>query len=154
VTRITPGECEPLPKIGVTTDATDWSRLADARLRTTYAGRVLVDAPGWDTERHPVESFVRHFPFHRFETVVLVVSGKLRGADETGHRAIKGCPTRCLVARTNAETLDAAERRASASDIEKVFGAIPTFFVSNRTNEGIAELRAALDLPAGGGAAS
>lgn len=146
VRAVTGGKCEPLPEIGIGTDATDWSTRADVELLTRYSDTVLVDAPGWDTDRHPVGSFVRHFPFNRFDTLVMVVSGKLRSGDEEGFAAAARAARRRVVVRTYCESLDAGERQSVANDLVSRIGPVQVVFASNRTNEGLEALRDTLRL--------
>lgn len=146
VRALTGGKCKPLPEIGISTDATDWSTRTDVGLLTHYSDTVLVDAPGWDTERHPAASFGRHFPFGRFDTLVLVVGGKLRAGDENGFAAAATAARSRLVVRTYCESLDVGERLSVKSDLLSRIGPFPIMFVSNRTKEGIEPLRYALGL--------
>jgi GTPase SAR1 family protein len=166
------GRCTPPPVIGPQTDATDWSRNPDIVLLHNLGGTAIVDAPGFGTERHPVRLCVRLFPFWHFDKIVFVAKGKFHQGDiETHTRLRRKLITtadarrtsvgttrlarwvqqggRLFLVRTFAESLTAEERETVRTDYhQQLPGAedAQVFFVSNRTEAGIDELRAALEL--------
>jgi GTPase Era involved in 16S rRNA processing len=135
---LTEGRCIPKPLIGPQTDQTDWSVNANITLSHTYENLLFVDAPGYNTVTHPVNTFATQFPFQVFDRVIVVVSGKILEADEKVWRALtsKKATKDILVVRTFSESLEESEQQEILLDLRRKFG-MNVIFVSNRTKSGL-----------------
>jgi predicted GTPase len=152
--RLTDGRCVPRPVIGTTTDATDWSKSLDVTLLHEFGTMVFVDTPGYDTEKHPVKSYLDLFPFDAFDSIILVLSSKVHQADDEmlqvlDRRVSEGkLPAwKLFLVRCFADTLSPDEEAAVERDLRSRLphcGGSSFWLVSNRTGRGIAGLREAL----------
>lgn len=141
--KMTNGEVVPLPKIGIQTDATDWSSDANCTLISRYKEKVFVDVPGYDTQNHPVSVFYSSFPFHDFDTFLLVFHGKLHKADEDIFQMAIRTGKPVCIARSFLDSLDEDEINAIEQDIRKRLSLPETVkfvFFSNRTEKGIKDI--------------
>jgi GTPase Era involved in 16S rRNA processing len=132
----------PRPVIGPRTDATDWSESSHAQLLHSYRNFVFVDAPGYDTSAHPVEAFLAHFPFEKFDRLVLAVKGKIHEADDRvlGWLKRKALAERTLVARSFSEGLSAQEEDEIRAELNTRFDG-PFVLFSNRELTGLERIR-------------
>ena len=145
--KISGGQARPLPTIGTQTDATNWADSANACLLSVWDGHVVSDVPGYDTSSHPVAAFTEGFPFSHFAMILLIVNGKVRGADVEIYQRIVASETPVLVVRSHADSLSESERRTVRTDLHKQFAKLARkslVFVSSRDGEGIEGLRAIL----------
>jgi predicted GTPase len=152
--RLTDGRCVPRPVIGTTTDATDWSKSPDVTLLHEFGTMVFVDTPGYDTEKHPVKSYLDLFPFDAFDSIILVLSSKVHQADDEmlqvlDRRVSEGKlpASKLFLVRCFADTLSPDEEAAVERDLRSRLphcGGSSFWLVSNRTGRGIAALRKAL----------
>lgn len=102
---LTNGRLQPAPKIGVQTDATNWSGDTGCPLIGLDQDQVWVDTPGYDTREHPTNVLLNEFPWNGLDAFVFVVSGKIRAVDRDvyTHLSRLGQPT--TVCRTFSESL-------------------------------------------------
>jgi GTP-binding protein EngB required for normal cell division len=145
--KLSKGKARPAPVIGTQTDATNWSDSTDVTLFSEWDGHLVSDVPGYDTASHPVAVFIENFPFANFAQILLIVNGKVRGADVEMYHRIVASATPVLVVRSHADALTESERRAVRADLHKQFPKLARkslVFVSSRSGEGIEGLRAIL----------
>ncbi|WP_119157787.1 GTPase domain-containing protein [Caldimonas tepidiphila] len=143
--RMSRNEVTPPPIVGVHTDATSWADSPGASLLCRWHDFVFADVPGYDTASHPADVMLESFPFDGFDAFVLVLRGKLHGADERMHArlACQGRPV--VVVRSFAESLDGPEREAVRRDLQqRLVPGTPLVFASNRSGEGLQEVLARL----------
>lgn len=139
----------PRPLIGAETDATDWSQKRDVAISAVWeglgaAGVMVVDFPGFGTQRHPHSYFVSAVPLELFEGVVFLVGGKLRKADEDVFATLrrKAGDDRIIVARTRTDAVPDESRDEIAADIAaRLHWPGPVVLTSSRTGEGLAPLK-------------
>ncbi|MFZ3577638.1 GTPase [Virgibacillus sp. DJP39] len=150
--KVTNGKCIPKPTIGIGTDATDWSDNLDVPLYHTYKGVRFIDTPGYNTAKHPVASFAIFYPFEMMDYTVLVINGKIHQADQDifqscYHSMSQG---KLIVIRSFVDSMEESDRKTIKKDFEDKFSLaaynIPLLFISNRTNEGIEQVRKVLKL--------
>lgn len=67
--------CEPRPVVGIHTDATDWSRSADAPTVFRWRNMMFIDVPGYGTSHHPTGYLAQHLPIGKADLVLFVVAG-------------------------------------------------------------------------------
>jgi GTP-binding protein EngB required for normal cell division len=89
IISLTNNEIIPIPKVGITTDATDWSKEFVSNIIGLYKNNYIVDVPGYDTKSHPLELYLNYFPFSLFDIFVFVLRGKISKADEVIYRIKK-----------------------------------------------------------------
>jgi len=107
-----------------------------------YEDDIYVDSPGYCTSEHSLESFVHHFPFDFFDKIVMVVSGKVRQADDVVWHSIVSRRGRrgLILVRTYSDSIPAEEQAEVLADLYNKFGQ-PAILTSNRTKRGIEELK-------------
>jgi GTPase Era involved in 16S rRNA processing len=149
---ITDGECEPLPTIGQQTDATDWHREEMWDFFTEYENYIFVDIPGYNTTHHPTHTYLEHFPFKKFDKILLVLNAKVQSSDEKIFKKIDklyGWETskKVFVIRSFSESLLAENKELIRRDYDKPerfdlkAKSMKVIFSSARTKEGIEELK-------------
>ncbi|BBH22274.1 hypothetical protein Back11_36190 [Paenibacillus baekrokdamisoli] len=140
---ITLGRCSPRPVIGQQTDATNWSTSLNIPLLHHYEHTVFVDAPGYDTLAHPVEAFLKVFPFSEFDRLLLVLKGKIYESDDRLWQWLKShsFSKKLLVARSFAEGLSDLELAEVRTEYAERFDGQAVMF-SNRDKRGIEEIKA------------
>jgi len=153
--KITNKSCFPKPKIGVATDATDWAEVPNVNLLTIYNDTLFIDTPGYGTVKHPASLYAKHFPFNKFNVVLLVLNGKIRGTDNLIINAIsntveKNKSIKCYVVRTYSENFSESDKSEIESDLQSYFKSIKItqsiIFVCNKTNNGLENIRNVLSL--------
>jgi hypothetical protein len=100
----------------------------------------VVDAPGYDTLTHPTGTFIKLFPFAKFDTILFVAKGKLHASDEDVFRSVVRSGVRACVARSHAESLEGEEMDQAVEDLRDKLNIPETYDVfvfSNRTQTGI-----------------
>ncbi|MGF9913316.1 GTPase domain-containing protein [Paenibacillus ehimensis] len=140
--QLTDQACVPRPMIGAQTDLTNWSREIMVDLVNSYKEVVFVDSPGYCTSEHSLASFVHKFPFDMFDKIVMVVSGKVRQADDVVWHSIVSRRGRSglILVRTYSDSIAAEEEAEVLADLHNKFRQ-PAILVSNRTKRGIDELK-------------
>ena len=153
--KLTQNGLNPAPLIGIETDATDWSKDKDLDLIGTWDTWAVVDMPGHGTSTHPTRRLLEGFPFSEMNALVFVVSGKIRDCDSKAYKAVQRHGVPVFTVRCNSDALyedegsgnrDQVEVQAE-SDLRSKLGMdadAPVFFVSNRSGEGIDELKKSL----------
>ena len=145
--KMTGGAATPPPIIGVQTDATDWSKSTECDLLSTYLDCVFADVPGYDTDSHPTDTFIHHFPWNRFEIYIFVVKGKLLHADELIFTHITSSKGTVCIAKSFSESQDKTERSAIKRDLKSrlyIRPGTPFIFFDNRSGEGISAVYRAI----------
>lgn len=147
--NMTSGKVFPLPVIGNETDATDWSEDQNCSLLSYFGHRIFVDIPGYDTIKHPTQTFISYFPWDDFDSYIFVFSGKLHAADEEilNRIALGRDITRIFIARSYSESLDEQDKNLIYQDIISKFSSRISDrmrFFSNRTKAGTIELHRAV----------
>lgn len=138
--NMTGNKVVPVPAIGTQTDATNWAIDADCNLLSRYKKYVFADVPGYDTASHPASIFLASFPFELFDTLILVIHGKLHSADERIFRKIYKSGKRFHITKSFSDNNDTTQRIAINNDIVTRLSlptSHPVLFFSNRTGEGI-----------------
>lgn len=140
--RLTDQSCVPRPMIGAQTDLTNWSREIMVDLVHNNKNVIFVDSPGYCTSEHSLTSFVHHFPFDLFDKIVMVVSGKVRQADDVVWHSIASRRGRSgiFLVRTYSDSIPVEEEAEVLADLNNKFGQ-PAILASNRTKRGIDELK-------------
>ncbi|MCS6127787.1 GTPase [Shewanella baltica] len=136
---LTKGKCTPLPVIGQKTDATAWHSDLDVNLFHYYQGIQFVDIPGYDTSQHPVESYLKYFPFSKFDKLIFVINSKIHDSDaKVFNEIIKSGLNDVILVRNNSDGLD--DYIGVFNDIDKIFNiknnGLELVFSSNKTLEG------------------
>jgi GTPase Era involved in 16S rRNA processing len=140
---LTKSRCTPLPIVGQKTDATAWHNDVDVNLFHSYQGIQFVDIPGYDTRNHPVESYLKYFPFSEFDKLVFVINTKIHDSDtKVFNEIIKAGLRNVIVVRSNSDGLD--DYAGVFGDIDKIFDIkilnLELVFCSSKTQEGIKRL--------------
>lgn len=149
---ITDGKCEPLPKIGQQTDATDWHKEEMWDFFTEYENYIFVDIPGYNTTHHPTRTYLEHFPFKKFDKILLVLNAKVKSPDEKIFRKIdrlhgRETSKKVFVIRNFSESLGEEGKESIRCDYDKPerfdleAKSMKVIFSSARTEEGIEELK-------------
>lgn len=79
---VTNNKCVPVPIIGQKTDATHWHDAEINNFFHIYLNKIFVDSPGYDTNNHPLHSYLEYFPFSSFHKVIFVLHGKIHESDK------------------------------------------------------------------------
>ncbi|MGQ9847537.1 MAG: GTPase domain-containing protein [Bacteroidales bacterium] len=155
ILNITNGECIPKPIIGQQTDATNWSVGFVTDFFTTYSYYKFVDTPGYGTYSHPVESFLKYFPFNDFDVFFLLLKGKIYSSDEKvfnhiNEIVIKYTDKKLVIVRSFADDLSYQERKEIEYDYNQLLkytkNNIQLIFLSNRNKYGIDEIKSILSI--------
>ena len=145
--KITAGQCIPLPIIGQKTDATNWHKELKADFFNSHKDIKFVDIPGYDTNEHPVSSYLEHFPFKLFDQVVFVLNNKIHDSDiKVFNKLIDGfgsiSPNRILIVRNYTDSLD--DFIGVENDLDKLFNfkklGINLVFSSGRSGAGMNQI--------------
>ncbi len=146
--KLTDGKCEPPPKIGVETNATDWSRNESIDFIHSYASIDWIDVPGYGTQTHPIKSYQTYFPIDLCQVILFVIQGKIQQSDEQMFQTLFNLSKHsCKVAiiRTLSEHLSKQDQMEIQKDLEAKLlynrNNIPLYFISNRTMMGIEEVK-------------
>ena len=139
--------CVPRPVVGQQTDATNWSTSLNVPLIHYCGDTAFVDAPGYDTLAHPVEAFLKWFPFQAFDHLLLVLKGKVHQSDDQLWHWLKSrsLSERTLVARSFSEGLTDAEIIEVRTEFSERFDGRAVLF-SNREKLGIDVIKAFVGL--------
>jgi predicted GTPase len=148
VDMLTERACQPRPKIGVGTNATDWASQLGCTMVGKFGNWVVVDCPGYGTGSHPTSTFVDRFPFDVFTVVVFVLNTKLRGADDAVAERLRRLSGPALIVVRNMvdgiESEDETDVQQDLRNRHPHLNANQIMFTSCRDGRGIAELRRAL----------
>lgn len=149
VDKLTEHKCQPRPKVGVGTNATDWASELGCTMVGKFGNWVVVDCPGYGTATHPTETFLSGFPFDAFNVVLFVLATKRRGADDAAAERLKyaGGP-KVLVVRNMVDGIDDEDLAGLQHDLLRSypqFGATQLMFTSCRDGRGVDELRRAIE---------
>lgn len=150
ICNLTNKKCFPLPKIGSHTDATDWSQedIDDPTIK--YNDLTLVDTPGYDTNSHPLDEYIKHFPFHCFDNAVFIIKGKLRKSDKKIYNILLDMSKelsdnyKISIVKTFRDEVDDSEIDEFTNDVKthlKIRDTDSLHIVSNRNNFGIEDLK-------------
>lgn len=148
--NITDNKCVPKPIIGVQTDATHWHHSIKYDFFHRHEKVIYVDSPGYDTNSHPVESYINHFPFSSFDIIIFVISGKIHHSDQkiiekVGKINSFSPSTKLIIVRNFNENLNDQDRNKVETDMKKHFQSksekLDFIFSSNRTTEGIETIK-------------
>jgi len=140
---LTQGKCIPLPVIGQKTDATAWHNDLDVNLFHCFQDIQFVDIPGYDTSKHPVQSYLKYFPFSKFDKLIFVVNTKVHGSDNKVFNEItKSELNNVIVVRSNFDGLNDYE--GVIDDLDNIFNLkrlnLELVFCSSKTKEGCERL--------------
>lgn len=135
-----------LAKTGVTTDTTN------EKSEYEWTGGInLVDLPGYDTIKHPTDSFFQKFNIPSFDLFICVTDGKLHSADVTFFKLLKAKNKVCIFVSSKSDTLwqinVTKEELVSLriADLKKHIGDnIQVLSVSSLTNDGLDKLQNAI----------
>ena len=146
----TNAKCNPIPIIGQKTDATHWHDTEINNFFHLYSDKIFIDSPGYDTKNHPIESYIKYFPFSSFCKVIFVLHGKIHDSDKRILEKIKEEIElkSIVIVHSFSENNSIKMRKEIKEDIEKVFNTkIALIFVSSRTKEGINEVQSFINKP-------
>jgi GTPase Era involved in 16S rRNA processing len=140
---LTKGKCTPLPVIGQKTDATAWHSDLDVNLFNNYKVIQFVDIPGYDTSKHPTDSYLKYFPFSKFDKIIFVINGKIHDSDvKIFNEIIKSGLNEFILVRSNSHDLD--DYIGVFNDFDNFFNIknndLELVFSSNKTQEGYERL--------------
>lgn len=148
INKITNGNCEPKPVIGQQTDATDWSTNPLVDLLHANGKAIFIDTPGYGTAKHPLSSYLTHFPFGSIDHYLFVVKGKIHQADEEMFQYIiqfASPDSNIILIRSFSDDLTDEEKfqvkRDLFAKLRYKIHKIPLVFLSNRTGDGLSELQ-------------
>ncbi len=148
VDALTLEACSPRPTVGIETDATDWSRDADTPVTLLWGDVLVVDVPGYGTERHPADFFAQHLPFGLADVVLFVVAGKIMADDAAVFRAaVEGAGDRVWLVRTKVDVVPVATSQQITQAAVAGLSAPASqsrFAVSVCDGQGVEDLRCAL----------
>ncbi|MFX4263560.1 GTPase [Pelotomaculum propionicicum] len=111
-----------------------------------WKGLLFIDLPGYDTEKHPKETYFNKFDIPSFDLFLCVFEGKWRQADsEFFQKVLKMKP--CLFVRNKIDTLwekgytTAQLKERITENIKNLAHSdIKVYFTSCKTNEGLEDL--------------
>jgi GTP-binding protein EngB required for normal cell division len=151
ICNLTKNKCKPLPQIGTKTDMTDWSThvFTDANFPyVTYKNCVIIDSPGYNTTKHPIEEFIHNFPFSKFDHILMVIRGKLHAADMDICNVMEDLRgVNCHLVRSFSDELyDNGDKGKILKDYRDKAIRLDATFISNKTKEGIRELSQILNM--------
>ncbi len=144
---ITNSKAVPLPKIGVETDTTDFSKNIIYDPFIKYENYYILDAPGYDTTSHPVSAYLDYLPFSSFNKIIYIFKTKFRTSDHLLIRhLIRNVPAEKIIfIRSFSDSLEIAEKEIVEKDLNNILNAInysfKLNFISNRTKDGINSVR-------------
>lgn len=136
-------QCDPRPKIGIETDATNWAEEHIYQFGCKYRDLVLYDTPGYGTTSHPVSEYFKFFPFSEMHLHIYVVNGKLRHEDDLMLKFLDEKNLNYLIVRGCSEDFTEKDCKAVLRDFQE---RVPTLerkhivFLSNRTRLGYEDL--------------
>jgi GTPase Era involved in 16S rRNA processing len=146
--KITNGNCEPKPMIGQQTDATDWSINPLVDLLHDSGESIFIDTPGYGTAKHPLSSYLSHFPFSSIDNYFFVIKGKIHQADQEMFQYLTrlAAPySNIVLIRSFSDDLTDEEmfqvKRDLFAKLRYKYHNIPLVFLSNRTGDGLSELQ-------------
>lgn len=148
IRKITNGRCEPEPIIGQQTDATDWSTNPSVNL-VHYSGKsIFIDTPGYGTAKHPLSSYLSHFPFNSIDYFLYIIKGKIHQTDEEMFQYLNELANQTsniILIRSYSDDLTDEEKLQIKRDLFAKLRYkshnIPLVFLSNRTGDGISEIK-------------
>lgn len=158
IISIASGLVRPRPVVSALTDATDWSTAQASVCLLRGEGNVcFIDAPGYGTDKHPADIFVDFFPFEGCDVILHVLSGKIHSSDIAVFRRLVTAvntkagkrPPLVLWVRSFLDAIDPTQRTDVRVDVQTQFSSFVRsrlHLVSNRTGEGLDELRSSLTL--------
>ena len=151
ICNLTKNKCKPLPQIGTKTDMTDWSThvFTDATFPyITYKNYLIIDSPGYNTTKHPIEEFIHHFPFSKFDHILMVIRGKLHESDMHICNAIEDLHgVNCYLVRSFSDELsENGDKEKIVKDYRDKAIHLDATFISNKTKEGFNELYRKLNI--------
>lgn len=141
--KLTKGRCIPAPNVGQQTDATAWHDNLNVNFFHTYKNVQFVDIPGYDTFEHPVESYLKYFPFSGFDQVIFVTNTKIHDSDKRiFDKLTKSELSNLIIVRGHSDGL--SDYNGVLADFDKIFKTrslnLEVVFCSNKTKEGISRL--------------
>jgi len=141
---VTNDKCVPSPIIGQKTDATHWHDTEINNFFHLYLNKIFVDSPGYDTNNHPIHSYLKYFPFSSFHKVIFVLHGKIHDSDKKILMKIKSEVKlkSIIIVHSFSEKSSIKIKREIKHDIQKVFNTnFPLVFFSSKTKEGVNEVQ-------------
>jgi len=140
---LTKGKCIPLPIINQKTDATAWHNDLEVNLFHYYQDTQFVDIPGYDTSKHPVESYLKYFPFSSFDKIIFVINSKIHDADTKIFNRIMSVGLQNVIfVRSISDGLNDYE--GAYNDLNNIFSLkklnLELVFCSSKTQEGYKKL--------------
>jgi len=143
LSMLTKGKCIPLPIINQKTDATAWHNDLDVNLFHYYKDIQFVDIPGYDTSKHPVESYLKYFPFSKFDKLVFVINSKIHDSDtKVFNEIINSGINNVIVVRSISDGL--SDYEGVVDDLDNIFNLkslnLELIFCSSKTQEGYKKL--------------
>lgn len=128
--------------ISPATDTTDWN----SEKITLYSidKYIYIDSPGYDTSKHNVDSYIKYMPFDKFTYIFYIVNSKIQETDEKLFNRlsnINNFDNKFILLRSFADTLNEKDRQEIQKDINNRFNINNIFFISNKTSEGISEIK-------------
>lgn len=147
--------CKPLPKVGQDTDTTSWNTKLKSKFFHKYMGKIFVDTPGYDTKNHPVDSYIRRFPFDQFNKVLIIISGKIHHADERILKHLEKIygdfySEKLILVRSFSDTLNRSDKVVIEEEINLKFEIskknITMKFLSNKSKAGVKPIKKILNI--------
>jgi len=147
--EVTNEKCEPRPQVGQCTDTTDWS-ISNVTFFCNYFNMKFIDTPGYDTLKHPVESYIQYFPFNKMQKVIFMVKGKLHQSDEQIYNKLVDfygdqAYQKILIVRSFSDDISEKESDEILSDLNSKLRYevhnIKVVLVSSRYGQGIKEVQ-------------
>jgi len=140
---LTRGRCTPLPIIGQKTDATAWHNNLSVNFFNNYQGIQFIDIPGYDTNDHPIDSYLKYFPFSNFDKLILVVNSKIHDSDiKVFNKIVEAGLSNVVVVRGHSDGL--CDYEGVLEDFDKMFNIrrfnLELIFCSSKNKEGINRL--------------
>ena len=147
---ITDNQCTPRPIIGQQTDATKWNTKYFSGFFNTYKSYKFVDAPGYDTIQHPIESYLYYFPFGYFDLIFLLLKDKIHASDEKIFNCMKfklgsSISRKLILVKSFSDYLSDNDKHEIKEEFDRKFELsdknIKFLFLSNRYRYGINDIK-------------
>ncbi|EDN69247.1 hypothetical protein BGP_5781 [Beggiatoa sp. PS] len=150
---ITDNQCIPRPVISQKTDATHWHTKLVSNFFNSYQSYKFVDAPGYDTFQHPVESYLNYFPFRDFDLIILLIKDKVHASDDKIFSRlidIFGCSIsqKLILVKSFSDSLSDNDKIVIREEFDRRFQLsdknIKFIFLSNRYKYGISDIKSSI----------